>query len=149
MSPFAESYLERLAALHADAEKALDGLPPEALDWSPGPEVNSLAVLAVHLCGAQRYLLGDVIARDSSARDRDAEFQTRDLSPGALKQRLAETLAYSRRVVESLSLDALETTRPFRDGREVTVMWVLAHALGHTAIHVGHMQVTRQWWNQR
>jgi ankyrin repeat protein len=29
------------------------------------------------------------------------------------------------------------------------VAWCLAHALEHTALHLGHMQITRQLWEQR
>ena len=38
-------YLDRLEALHAGLEEAIAGLPVEALDWVPGPGMNSLAVL--------------------------------------------------------------------------------------------------------
>ena len=41
--------------VHDDLAKAIDGLPPEALDWVPGAEMNSITVLVVHLCGAERY----------------------------------------------------------------------------------------------
>lgn len=51
-----EDYLERLQALHADIECTIEGLPPEALDWVPGPDMNSLGVLAVH-GGRRRTLL--------------------------------------------------------------------------------------------
>ena len=37
------------AELHADIEKVMENLPVEALDWVPGPEMNSIAVLVVHL----------------------------------------------------------------------------------------------------
>lgn len=29
-----------------------------------------------------------------------------------------------------------------------TVAWRLAHALEHTALHLGHMEITRQLWEQ-
>nr|MBC8492461.1 DUF1572 family protein [Chloroflexota bacterium] len=48
-----EDYWERLQALHADIERTIAGLPQAALDWAPGPEMNSLAVLAVHVAGAE------------------------------------------------------------------------------------------------
>ncbi len=36
-----------------------------------------------------------------------------------------------------------------RDGREYTVAWALFHALEHTALHLGQMQLTRQLWEQQ
>ena len=66
VQPFVEDYLERLQDLHGAIERAIEGLPQAALDWVPGPDMNSLA-----------------------------------------------------------------------------------HALEHTALHLGHIQITRQLWEQR
>ena len=147
MLPLLESYFDRLQRLHRDAEEALDGLPPEALDWSPAPDVNSLVVLTTHLAGSERYWMGDVAGQDPSGRVREEEFRTQGVDAAALKQRLAAALAHSRGVLEKLTLEDLDARRTSpMDGREVTVGWAIAHALEHTAVHVGHMQVTRQWW---
>ena len=144
------AYLDRLQELHQELNSALGGLPPEALNWSPGPGMNSLAVLAAHTAGAERYWIGDVIARDDSQRDRAAEFRTQAVSARALIDRLDAALAHSRGVVEQLDLAALDERRQSpRDGGEVTVAWALSHALEHTAIHLGHMQIMRQLWEQR
>ncbi|MGH8629266.1 MAG: DinB family protein [Burkholderiales bacterium] len=143
-------YLDRLQALHADMHRALDGLSQDALDWSPGPDMNSLAVLAVHTVGAQRYWIGDVAGRDPLGRDRAAEFRAGGLDATALIARLDAALAHSRTMLEGLTLSELEALRPASGyGREVTVAWALAHALAHTAVHVGHMQIVRQLWDQR
>ncbi len=147
--PF-EEYLERLEALHAAAGRSIEGLPQAALDWAPGPDMNSLCVLVVHLAGAERYWIGDVVGRDPSGRDRDAEFRAQGLDAAALKERLADALAHARGVLEALTLADLAALRVSpRDGRTYTVAWALAHALTHTALHVGHMEVTRQLWEQR
>ncbi len=149
IEPFA-AYLDRLETLHADMNSAIAGLPVEALNWSPGPEMNSLAVLAAHTAGAERYWIGDVIARDDSNRDRAAEFRTQAVSAQALIARLDAALAHSRGVLEQLSLATLDEKRLApRGGEEVTVAWALAHALEHTAVHVGHVQIMRQLWEQR
>lgn len=149
LTPF-EDCLERLQALHAGIKCAIKGLPQIALDWVPGPDMNSLGVLVVHVTGAERYWIGDVVGRDPSGRDRAAEFRARGLGEAALKKRLDETLAHSRVVLEKLTLSDLETLRVSpRDGREFTVAWSLAHALEHTALHLGHVQITRQLWDQR
>jgi uncharacterized damage-inducible protein DinB len=144
------AYLDRLEELHRDINSAVAGLPAEALNWSPGPEMNSLAVLAAHTAGAERYWIGDMIARDDSRRDRAAEFRVQVGSAQALIDELNAALAHSRGVLEQLTLAALdEKRRSPRDGDEVTVAWALTHALEHTAIHVGHMQIIRQLWEQR
>jgi uncharacterized damage-inducible protein DinB len=145
-----DSCYDRLAALHAEIEQALDGLPPEALDWSPGPDMNSLAVLVVHTTGAERYWIGDVAAGVPSGRDRDAEFRTQGVDAAQLRARLAETLDLSRRFLEGLSVEQLEEARVSpRSTRTFTVAWCLAHALEHTGQHAGQIQMTRQLWDQR
>ena len=150
MTTFVKDYLERLEALHAEVEKALEGLPQVGLDWSPGPEMNSIAVQIVHLVGAERYWIGDIIAGDPSNRIREAEFQVRGLSSLELKRRLSDSYAYIHRRLATLSkgdLDDLRTSP--RDGRAISVAWVLLQILEHTALHLGHIQVTRQLWHLR
>ena len=149
MSELFVAYLKQLEVLHRDLSHALEGLSVEALNWSPRPEVNSLAVLAAHTAGAERYWIGDVIAQDDSRRDRDAEFRLRALSVEEAIERLDAALAYSRGVLGSLTLADLQERRLVNDQREVTVAWALVHTLEHTGIHLGQMQITRQWWDAR
>ena len=150
MEAFYGEYLDRLGMLHAELAAALRGLPLEGLDWTPAPGTNSLGALAVHVAGAERYWLGDVVASEPSGRDRDAEFRTRGEDAQALLQRLEAALTYAARVLEGLRREDLTAVRVSpRDGRGFTVGWCLAHVLGHTGIHAGHAQITRQLWEQR
>ncbi len=141
--------IERLQFLHKEMNAAIGGLPPEALDWTPGPGMNSLGVLAIHTAGAERYWLGDVLAGEPSGRDRDAEFQARDLDALALQQRLDESLRYGTQVLQGLSQGDLATEHVSpRDGRKFSAGWCILHTMEHTAIHVGHMQLMRQMWQK-
>jgi hypothetical protein len=151
MQPFFEDYLTNLQELHKDILSTLEGLPSTALDWTPpGSGYNSLNVLIVHLTASARYWLGDVVAREPSGRVREAEFQFNGLSLDELRNRLAGSLDYARRALEKLTFPDLETSRIApHNGRETTVGWALAHALIHTALHVGHIQITRQLWEQQ
>ena len=150
MQPYYTDYFNNLLELHNDLRSALAELPQEALDWSPQGGMNSLAVLVVHLTGAQRYWLGDVLAGEPSARNREAEFTVSGISLEALLQRLAESEYYSHQVLERLSLSDLEQTRISpRNNRQVSVGWALAHVLKHTALHLGHAQITRQLWDNQ
>jgi hypothetical protein len=103
MSEVFAAYLKQLEVLHRDLTQAFEGLSVEALNWSPGPEVNSLAVLAAHTAGSERYWIGDVIARDDSHRDRDSEFRMQAGTGEEALERLEVVLAYSRNVVKSLT----------------------------------------------
>ena len=53
MTTFFDNLFDRFRELHADIAKAVDGLPIEALDWVPGPEMSSMNVMVVHLIGAE------------------------------------------------------------------------------------------------
>ena len=150
MRKYYESLSEHMRALHGEVLKALDVLPPEALDWSPGPEMNSLSVLVMHLAGAERYWVGDVVKGDPSFRNREAEFETRGMDAAALKQRLADLDAYETAAFETLRVRDLESFKVSpRDGRSVTVAWALLHAMQHTAVHVGHIEILVQQWKLR
>lgn len=151
MAPFFVDYLERLAMLHQEMDKTLTGLPQAALDWTLGPELNSLAVLAAHVAGSELFWIGDVIIRQKSTRVRDHEFQTTAVTAEDLKTRLAQALADSRQAVAQLTLADLaeQRTSPRGDGAVYSIAWCLLHALEHVAIHVGHMQLARQWWEEQ
>jgi len=145
MQQFYWDYLERLQRQHDDAKAALDGFETRSLELNPVADANSLSVLVVHIVGAERFWIGDVAMQDPSNRNRDSEFQATGLSPTELVNRLDASLSYIREALENLTLQDLESPRTTPDKREVTVGWCLAHILAHTANHVGHMQLTRQF----
>lgn len=149
METFFLDYMSLLQESHREILEALEGLPPAALDWTPGPDTNSISVLVFHLTGAERYWIGDVAAQDPKERDRDAEFRVHDVEMDALRKRLTDNLEYARHALNTLTIQDLETTRTSaRDGRTFTVGWALLHALEHTALHLGQTQLTRQLWEQ-
>jgi len=150
MQTFFTAYLNNLQEHHDEIRNAIKGLSPEDLDWMPGPEINSMSVLVTHLSGAERYWIGDVIAGDPKVRDRGAEFQVKGLSEQDLIQRLSENESFIQKALEPLTVHDLEKTRISpRNGQSVTVGWGLFYVLKHTALHLGHMQITRQLWEQR
>ncbi len=149
MPVFYDSFYEQISEMHADIEKALNGVGSETLDWTPGLEMNSLAVLVVHLVGAERYWIG-VALNEPPNRDRETEFRTQGLSAGDLRALIVSADTYARQALDRLSLLDLEAMRLSpRNGKEFTTGWCLIHALQHTALHCGHIQLTRQLWEQR
>jgi uncharacterized damage-inducible protein DinB len=150
MQPFFSDYYQRIQELHQNIQWAIAGLPHAALDWVPGEEMNSLTVLVVHLCGAERFWIGDVVGQDPSNRERASEFQQQGWEAAQLDKLLQDTLEHTRGVLEQLTLQDLETQRTSpRDEHDYTVGWALAHALEHTALHTGHIQITRDLWDHR
>ncbi len=147
MHPFFQEYIERLTQLHSDLIDVLERLPPAALDWQPAPHMNSIAVLIAHTAGAERFWIGDVTVRGSSARNRADEFQVSGLNHATLKALLAATLADSKAALAQLAVEQLTAECPSPTHDETfTVGWSLLHALEHTATHVGHIQLMGDLW---
>lgn len=112
--------------------------------------MNSINVLVFHLTGAEQYWISDVTAQKPTTRDRDAEFKVHDVDVSILKKRLEDNLTFATSVLETLNLTDMESPRISpRDGREVTVAWALLHALEHSMLHLGQIQLTRQLWEQK
>jgi uncharacterized damage-inducible protein DinB len=150
MTNFYQDYLNRLEELHTNIGAAVQGLPQDALDWSPGEGMNSISVMIMHLTGAERYWIGDVALGELSGRDRSAEFRVSGIPLAALQARLEASSVYAQNTLTRLPLADLEQERVSpRDDRKFSIAWALLHALEHTAIHLGHIQLTRQLWDSR
>jgi uncharacterized damage-inducible protein DinB len=150
MIPLLRDYFDILTALHNGLKQAIAGLPTAALDWVPGPEMNSISVLVVHTAGAERYWIGHVAGGQDTERDRPAEFRTEGLDEAALVAHLDRSLAESERILGQFTLEDLGALcQSAMHKRECTAMWALLHALEHTATHLGHIQVTRQLREER
>jgi len=150
MNALAAATLHRLEELHTSMKQVIVALPPVALDWSPAAGVNSVAVLVTHVCGSERFWIGEKVGGLPAARNRSAEFVVRGMDSAALSATLDESLAQARDVLAKLSLDDL--TRPVgvsQHGFAYDVAWSLQHALEHVALHTGHLEVTRQWWESQ
>ena len=147
MLPILTDYLKRLNSVYADLRRALTDLPLDALDWAPGPNLNSIGVIATHTAESQRYWIGEVVGGQLANRNREAEFLAHGQDSTTLIQRLDEGLAQIRAVLERVSLEDLSVVRtsPYRD-HDFTIAWVLNHTLAHVASHLGHIEVTRQFW---
>jgi hypothetical protein len=150
MNIFFEDYLDRLGDLHEECKLSIDGLSQNALDWKPSPRMNSIGVLIIHLVGAELYWFGDFIMKEPSGRNRDQEFQSNGLDPLELSDRLDDALTYIQKALDKLTIPELMENRVSpRDGREFTIGWAILHVLKHTALHLGHVEVTRHMWEMR
>jgi uncharacterized damage-inducible protein DinB len=144
---FFADYLERLEDLQHRLHRGLRDLPAEAMDWSPGPEMNSVAVLLAHITGLLREGI-DLAKDDPPSRVRAQEFQTRGVLLAEMLRRLDAVIDYARDSLPRLNLQDLAQSRQDEDG-PVTRGWALLHALEHAYLHLGHIQITYQLWGQR
>ena len=147
MDPFLADILRLLEEKHAEFLAVLERLPPDAMNWQPGEGMNSLAVLAVHSAGAERFWIGDIAMQEPLKRDRPGEFATQNFTAEQAIARLDWSLDYVRSALARLTAADLAAPRAnLRDGNETTVGYAVLHALEHTAMHAGHAQLTRQLW---
>lgn len=150
MEAFFSDYLKSIETLFADFADLLEGLPQEALDWRPGEDTSSLAVLAAHTAGSTRYRLGEVCLGEPPTRDRPAEFRTAEMDAAALQTHLRDTVEHARKSLAQLSMEDLPRIRPMPGrGMEVSIAEALLQALEHGSQHLGHAQLTLQMWQQR
>jgi len=145
-----ENYQLRIEDLRGQIRNLIAGLPVEALNWRPTEQIddhatNSLAVLATHTAGAEHFWLGEVVGGLPPTRNRDAEFVTEVDSAAPLLQLLESVGQETRQIFANLTQADLNQTRPARD-KEVAVRWAILHVIDHTALHLGHMQITYQLW---
>ena len=145
-----QAYLTDLGELRDQVGKTLEGLDREALDWQPIAgqgelATNSLTAMAVHLVGSETYWMKEVIGGKKIVRDRDAEFVTKGLSAAELQAKLGATGQVTKEILPGLTERHLEEGRKWRD-RPVSVRWCILHVIEHYALHLGHMQLTRQLW---
>jgi uncharacterized damage-inducible protein DinB len=145
-----DNYLQRIEDLHRQVSDLITDLPVEALNWRPiedgeGQTTNSLAVLAAHIAGAEHFWLAEVVGGRPPTRDRDAEFATHATNAAELVRLLEKTEAETREVLSTLRESDLDGVREARS-RTVPVRWCILHVIDHTALHLGHMQITYQLW---
>ena len=140
-------YLGLLEGLQRRLHKDVQDLPAEAMDWSPGQEMNSVAVLLAHITGVLREGI-DIALDDPPGRVRAQEFQTRGVLSAEMLRRLDAAIDDARGALPRLGLEDLDKERNDDDG-PISCGMALLHSLEHACLHLGHLQVTCQMWRQR
>jgi len=151
--PEVQLYLERIEDLFGQVSALAGDLPAEALNWRPiegagEHATNSIAVLVAHVAGAAHFWAGEVVGGRPPTRVREAEFQARAEAAGDVVQLLDGVLAEIREELAALDGPALERTRDVR-GHTYSVRWCILHIVVHTALHLGHVELTRQLWQSQ
>ncbi len=151
MLPEVTNYLDRMDSLRKQVHDLISSVPAEALNWHPieGEDdhaTNSLAVMAAHIAGAEHRWYHEVIGRQPATRQRGLEFKIVAEDTAGLVEKLARNAEESRRILSILSAEDLDGAREV-EGRHVPVRWAILHVIDHTALHLGHMQITYQLWN--
>lgn len=150
--------LEMLDTYFAEAQGLLKDLSREQLNWRPIQEntreemTSSLYGLALHIAlvainGAARAA-GRSPVFYPEAQQGNNGIECEGESAERALQLLMEARTLVHEVVETLTIEQLAEMRERRFGNWVgepkSVRWMMWHILEHTALHVGHMELTRQ-----
>jgi DinB superfamily len=132
----------------------VEGLEPDALNWRPGDETNTVAVLVTHAVGSTRWWLSVAMAQPLPERDRASEFLATTDSPTELLAWYDGMGTRCRSLLDAeapFDADAIREVPARSTGMSgpVTAAWALLFCLGHLQEHVAHAQMTRQLWEQR
>ena len=149
MISFYKTYDEMFGELLDRMDGIFSDLPVESLDWTPDPAMNSMTVLVVHTLAALDYWIGHMLGGEPTTRDRSNEFEVHGYSKARLHELLNGSRAKVNQVLSALTLENLDNKEYSPIHKDYfTGNFSLAHALSHTALHVGHMEVTRELWEQ-
>lgn len=145
-----EGLKQILSEQHAAWRELLTGLSTEAVNWVPGPEMNSLAVLVTHALSAEEFLLATAIGEEIP-RDREAEFRTEAPDTTALLRRVDAARERTTALIDRITAEDLATVRarPGRPEQQALGSWWILHAVSHSREHLGHAGMTRQLYEQR
>jgi uncharacterized damage-inducible protein DinB len=151
MSDEATQIASVLDTIERDVLAQLRGISDEDLNRPLSlPETNTLFALATHLVGAGEFWVLVLAGGRSIPRDRSAEFQASG-SLADLTARYERWIAGVHEVLNTLAPDQMEQRVDLSRYRsspssseEVSVREALLHAVDHSALHLGQIQLTRQ-----
>ena len=124
----------------------LEAYPSDADLWRLVPGIsNSGGTLALHLTGNLRHFIGAVLGQTGYARDRDAEFASRDTSRSALLEQVEATIAELGATLPRLSAADLDRAYPLAVAKvRVTTGEFLLHLATHFTYHLGQLDYHRR-----
>jgi uncharacterized damage-inducible protein DinB len=140
----AEAFLKRaseflLGDYLPKIERCLEKLTDEQIWWRANEESNSIGNLILHLCGNARQWIVCGIGSAPDSRNRDSEFEQRDLIPrDELTALLRSTLSDVHTTLQSLAPSTLLEYRKIQ-GNDVDILEAVFHVTEHFSMHTGQI----------
>ena len=133
---------------------AVRDIDDDLLQWSPGPEFSSIAMLLRHLAGSERWWIGEVIGGIPAHRVRESEFVHDRPARADVLRAVDEARALSRRVLSGVRVEELAApvAAPNSRGQGPKRLsssvppdkyWALLHYLEHLGYHRGQILMLR------
>jgi uncharacterized damage-inducible protein DinB len=124
----------------------LEAYPSEAAIWIVAHDIkNSAGNLALHLVGNLNQFIGVDLGGIDYKRDREAEFNTKDVPRAELIALVKATSSLIETVLSTLDNDKLEQIFPKETlGYPMTTRYFLLHLYGHLNWHLGQINYHRR-----
>ncbi|MEX2179968.1 MAG: DinB family protein [Gemmatimonadaceae bacterium] len=126
--------------------RQIEAYPDDASVWRTIPGLpNAGGTLALHIAGNVRHFFGAMLGRDGFVRDRDAEFERRDVSRAELLDGVDAAMASVERTLTTLGDDTLSAPYPEPIAkRRIATSQFLVHLATHLAYHLGQLDYHRR-----
>jgi hypothetical protein len=127
-------------------ERELNAYQTDEQVWQLPPGLpNSGGTLALHAAGNLQHFVGAVLGGSSYVRDRDAEFQRRDVPRSELVEELRRAETSVRETLERIDGATLDGIYPLAvANRRLVTGDFLLHLATHLAYHVGQLDFHRR-----
>ena len=114
--------------------------------WLMAGEIpNSAGTLCLHLCGNLQHYIGAVLGNSGFARQRDAEFSTRDVPVAELQLLIDTTMNVVSTTLSELDTNALAENYPEEVfGTPMSKEYFLIHLSAHLGYHLGQINYHRR-----
>ena len=126
--------------------REIESYPSDEDLWEiPAGIANPGGNLALHLAGNLQYFLGNVLGKNGYARNRDAEFGSRDIPRAELLSEIDNAIAAVDIGMSTISEEDLR--KPFPEkvgGVSSSTGAFLAHFATHLAYHLGQVDYHRR-----
>ena len=127
-------------------KKEINSYSNESILWVTKSDIkNSPGNLCLHICGNLQHFIGSVLGNTGYVRNRDAEFNKKNVPKNELLISIDTTKEVIQNVLESLSENQLEKDYPidvFK--KKMTTTFFLIHLAGHLNYHLGQINYHRR-----
>ncbi len=125
--------------------EALDPLTAEAYFWTPRPGVNSLAAICSHAISSAEWWTLSCVGNGPLERDRDAEFTATGKPWWVMRDRFTTWLANVEKLLDGMRPEDFQEISRHPAGDRMNRR-CLAHTIEHLGLHLGHVEITIDWY---
>ncbi|MFO7445646.1 MAG: DinB family protein [Ignavibacteriaceae bacterium] len=114
--------------------------------WVISNEIkNPAGNLALHITGNLKHYVGAVLGKSEYIRNRDAEFNDKNIPKSEILKSIDETLEIVKHVISQLSEEELKREYPEHVfGKGMTTAFFIVHLAAHLNYHLGQINYHRR-----